>query len=312
MRKPLRNALGLLLVVCSGFYIYRILGDSLDQVRRAHYSITIGAWIWLTLGSLGTLILSTFYHVLATRRIEPGTVPATKIGLAYALGQIVRYVPGKVIGVLFQIKFLSGKLRAATITLALIVQTIYDYLWTITFAATILLCATSASLWPLAVLLPISLGVWWAHKQGWCERALMFPGLIQRLLPQVQQAHLSKPPHAGLATLLLVGEWLPLLLGISIALNGIFGLSDALLLGAVYLLAAVGSLLVIVVPSGLVVREALFVWLGSRYGFEPAMLLFLGLILRVAMTFAEALNVVVFLAADAVHGRFGSKRLLPD
>ena len=103
-----------------------------------------------------------------------------------------------------------------------------------------------------------------------------------------------------------------MLLGIGIALHGTLGLADAMLLGAVYLLAAVGSLLIIVVPSGLVVREALFVWLGSRYGFEPAMLLFLGLILRVALTFSEALTVVVFLAADALRSRFGSSRLLPD
>lgn len=312
LRKPLRNALGIALVAASGIYIYRILADSIDQLRSAAYLITGSDWAWLTLGTLGTLVLSTLYHVLATRRIEPGIVPATKIGLAYALGQIVRYLPGKILGVLYQVKLLSGKLRASTITLALIVQTIYDYLWTFAFAGTILLCATSRNAWPLAVLLPVGIGIWWTHAHGWCERALLLPGPVQRLLSEVPLDHLRSPKHSVRSTLILIGEWIPMLLGIGIALHGTLGLADAMVLGAVYLLAAVSSLLIIVVPSGLVVREAVFVWLGSRYGFEPAMLLFLGLILRVALTFAEALNVVVFLAADAFRSRLGSKRILPD
>lgn len=312
LRRPVRVVLAFVLIVASSLYIFRILNDSLILLHRAHYSITTVEAIWLTSGILGTLILSTLYHVLAVRRIESSRTPVTKIGLAYALGQIVRYLPGKVVGLLFQTRFLSGMLRASSITLALIVQTVYDYFWTFVFAGSILLCSLSRNGWPLIALLPVGIGIWWAHLHGWCERGLLFAAPIRRLFGQEQLSQLSKPPHPGLTALTLFGEWIPMLLGIGIALNGNLGLPNAVLVGAIYLLASVGSLLVFVVPSGLVVREALFVWLGSRYGFEPPMLLFLGIVLRASMTLAEALNVGVFFAANALQARFRSDRTLSD
>ncbi len=306
LKGPLRNMLGLALLAGSGLYMYRILASNLDQLAHSNYSINVVEAVCLTLGILGTLVLASIYHVLAVRRLEPNSVPATRIGLAYALGQVLRYIPGKIVGVVFEVRFLAGKVRASTVTLALVVHTLYDYGWTLAFAGTVLLCSASRTLWPLALLPPLVIAIWWAHLHGWCERSLAFPGPIRRWLGTGQLQHLRKPPYATRATLTLVLGWLPMLLGIGVALSGNLGLPDALLLGVAYLLAALGSLLVVVVPSGLIVREALFVWLGSRYGFQPPMLLFLSLVLRAAMTFAEVLTVVVFLIADATRNRLSS------
>ena len=70
-----------------------------------------------------------------------------------------------------------------------------------------------------------------------------------------------------------------------------------------YLLAAMLSLAVVVVPSGLVVREALFVWLGTASGFPPALLLFVAVVTRLAMTIGEALNAAFFSFADYLQRR---------
>ncbi len=308
MRAAVRRILGFGLVALSGIYIYRVVESSLQQLLILDFGISVGGWVVLIFGVLGTLVLATFYHIVATRRIELASVPASRIGLAYALGQIVRYIPGKIVGLFYQVTFLAGQLRTSTIALALIVQTAYDYVWTFAFAGAILLGATWQSPWPVAGLVPVCLGLWWSHARGWCERGLVFPAAVRRWLPEMRFDQLDSPPHSGYATLLLVLVWIPMLLGIAFALQGILGLADSLVLGAAYLLAAVGSLLVFVVPSGLVVREALFVWLGSHFGFDPAMLLFVGLVLRAAMTLAEVLNVVVFVTADAALGQRASGR----
>ena len=306
LRRPLRNVLGGALIILSGMYVYGILDDSFDELARGAYALSVAGWLVLLVGIVGTLILSTAYHVLATRRIEAVELPPTRIAVAYALGQIVRYVPGKIVGVLFQARYLTGSVRASTVGLALIVQTVYDYLWTFAFAGSILLCVTFRTAWPLLALLPTGYVLWQAHVQGWCERGLLLAGPLRRLFEDRQLQRLRAPTYSGAATLVLLAEWIPMLLGIGFALDPMLGWGKALLLGAIYLVAAVGSLLVFVVPSGLVVREALFVWLGVRYGFEPAMLVFVGVALRAAMTLAEALNAAAFVAADALQRRLAS------
>lgn len=306
LRRPLRNVLGLALIALSGVYVYGILEESVDELGRGTHALGVGEWSALLLGIVGTLVLSTLYHVLATRRIEDVDLPSTRIAVAYALGQIVRYVPGKVVGVLFQARYLSGSVRASTVGLALVVQTVYDYVWTFAFAGSILLCATFQTTWPLLALTPVGCVLWQSHVKGWCERGLLLARPLRRLFEDRQLQQLRRPAHAGVATLVLLGEWIPMLLGIGFALDATLGLGNALLLGAIYMVAAVGSLLVFVVPSGLVVREALFVWMGVRYGFEPAMLVFVGLALRAAMTVAEALNGAIFVVADVLQRKSSS------
>lgn len=293
----LNRVLGIALVLACAFYLYRSLDQGATALAASSRTLTLAQAAWLVAGSLGTLVLSTAYHVLAVARIQKHEVPATQVALSYALGQVVRYIPGKILGLLFQVRYHAGRISASTITLSLLVQTAYDYAWTIAFAGTLLYCGALGSLVPLAAL-PVVVGLlWWTHARSLCERALTAPRFLRRLFDASGHSGTFDARHSGAATAVLASEWLPMLLGIGMALQGEFGWTGAVLIGAAYLLAAMASLLAFVVPSGLVVREALFVWLGTQLGFPPAMLLFVGVLLRLALTLAEALNVVVFAAA---------------
>lgn len=301
-RSPLKQGLiqvaGVALLVASAYYMFGVLRNNFDELRHGRFALTAVQWSWLTIGALGTLVCSTLYHVLATRRIQPGSKRGARIGLAYSLGQIVRYVPGKVVGVLFQTRYIADLLRASTVAMALVVQMLYDYVWSFLFAAAVLLCAWTGYAWPLLLLAPVGMAIWWSHHAGLFERALVVVGPVRRLFDPAQLSGFRRPPHAAAATTLLLMEWLPLMAGIGLALGATLGWPGAMVVGALYLLASIGSLLIFVVPSGLVVREAMFVWLGLRFGFDAPMLVLLGLALRVSLTIAEVLNVTVFFAAD--------------
>lgn len=299
-RALLRRLASAGLIVASAAYIYRALSASLEQLGSLRPSLALPELALLAVGALGTLVLSTLYHVVAVRRIEDHGAKDTRVALAYALGQVMRYVPGKVFGIVFQINFLSGQVRGASIGMALVVQTIHDYAWTFVLVACVLASARLSSLWPLAAMLPAAYLVWQVHREGVLERLLAKPTFLHRFLGDLDASQRRRPEQALSATTLVLAVWLPFLLAIGVAFSGLLGLESALVLGVLYLAAAVISLLVVVVPSGLVIREALFVWLGAQYGVQPATLVFVGLLLRVCLTACEVLNVAVFLAASRI------------
>lgn len=296
----LRRLASTVLVLVSTLYIYRALSGSIDQLAEFDLSLEAAELVFLLLGVLGTLILSTLYHVVAVRRVEAHAATDTRVALAYALGQVMRYVPGKVFGIVFQINFLSGQVRGASIAMALLVQMFHDYAWTFVLVASVLLSAKLSSAWPMVATVPALALVWLIHREGILERLLAQPGFLRRFLGDPGASQRRRPAKAWLATALIALVWIPMLLGVGIGFGGLFGMETALVLGVLYLAAALISLLVVVVPSGLVIREALFVWIGAQYGIQPATLVFVGLLLRICLTASEILNLAVFFVAERV------------
>ena len=301
-RRRVRQVAGLLLLVLSVFYLLRSIDDGLAGLYESARSLTFLEGSLLVLGVLGTLALSTAYHILTLLRLQRHGIPPTRVGAAYAIGQIVRYIPGKIVGVVFQISYLGGRIRATNVVLSLLVQTLYDYAWTFVFAGIVLWCWHKGSLLPALAFLPISILLLWAHSHGICERIIRALPLLNRIVPDRIDVG-GHMPLAGPITAILVTEWLPMLLGIALAFRSAHGFNDGLALAALYLLAAMLSLAVVVVPSGLGVREAIFVWLGAASGFPPALLLFVAVVIRLAMTIAEALNAACFAVADCLERR---------
>jgi hypothetical protein len=293
--------LGVIVLTLSAYYIIVVTTDNYAGLEITTLRLTGVEYFWLVLGTLGTLGLSVAYHVLALRRIEAHTVPATTVAVAYALGQIARYIPGRVFGLLFQVSFLSEKIRAATIVIAVLVQTAYDYAWAALFLGLLLLVYRTEAAWPLAMIAPAICLVWLLHRHAVAERVLSSKRILGRFYGEEQIQLIKQPPYSLPASLVLALVWIPMLLGISAALSGHVGMTEGLALGALYLFSVVLSLLIIVVPSGLVVREALFAWLGDIYGFAPDMLLVLAVILRLALTIAEVLLALILLAADSAR-----------
>ena len=295
------------LILLSAIYIYRAISHGLADPSLLEFSLTAPELALLITGILGTLGLSAVYHVLAVRRIQDHTVPGSKVALAYALGQVMRYIPGRIFGLVFQVRYLSGDIRAASIGLALLVQTAFDYAWAAFFLGAVLLALARGTSWPFALLLPAMGLVWLTHAHGWLERGFASPRLLHRFLGEEQMALLQRPPHALWSTVVLILVWVPMLAGIAVALADSVGYLSALVIGSLYLVSAVLSLLVFVVPSGLVVREALFAWLGARYGFPPDMIVVLGLLLRLSLTASEVLLVAVCLALEFTRSLLGGR-----
>lgn len=305
-----RKIAGFAAVLLSLLYIYIRIRSNLSGLSLSDSKFSATGVVILMLGIILTLMLSAFYHVMTVRRLERTCVSPVSIALAYSLGQIVRYIPGKVAGVVFQIGYLSGKLKASTVTIAIISQTIYDNLWTTIFAGSIILYALGdrvLSLIALCATLSIFL---LSHRKAWVEKALIRPRAFRRAIGADQIDFVRRNHTCALPTATLAIVWLPFILGVVFFLKSMVTVDRVVLLCACYLLATVGSMLVFVVPSGIVVREALFMMIGLHVGFDAALLGFSGVAIRIALTTGEVVTAAILYVFDLL--RNGSCSSEPD
>lgn len=292
-----------LLVSCT--YLWISLQSQLATLGSVQASFRAAFWPALVIGCVGTLLLGAAYHVVEVRRLSPRSRSrAFQIALAYSLGQIARYIPGKIIGVALQVKLLEGRVPPTAVVLALLVQTLYDYWWAIMFCGIVLWAAAAGHAWiALPAVMFAALTIWLAHRYAWCERLLLalFP---KKWSPSSDAVGMRS--KSLLATTLLVFVWLPLLAGLVAGLHGKVDLHTALQIGCYYILAAMASLIVVVVPSGIAIREAIFVWLGREAGADPALLVFLGIAIRICLTIAEVATALIFVGLEKIVGRRSS------
>ncbi|MCB1609570.1 MAG: hypothetical protein KDI71_21610 [Xanthomonadales bacterium] len=288
-----RKIVALGVLILSAYYIFQVLISNFEKIDNLGAPLGMMEWLALILGSLGTQVLGTVYHFRAVSRLESPACSDARLGLAYALGQIVRYLPGKVFGVMFQISYLRGNVGGGSVFLALLAQTAYDYSWTVAFSTIVVLSFYLASLYPLLLLLPIIMSIWMLHSRFIAERLLARIPLLKEKLELRFRHQQQNSAAAAIMTALVLAAWLPLLLGCYVALGSLLGEHLPLIL-ALYLFSAVVSLAVVVLPSGLVIREALFAYLGTFFGIDAALLIVVGLYIRIGLTLSEVLNVLVF------------------
>ncbi|MFL6592995.1 MAG: hypothetical protein ACJ8GK_09870 [Luteimonas sp.] len=298
----LRNlrVLTLLLVPLALAYIVYASADHLGELRAVRVS-PIGVAGFVLLGTL-SIALSTLYHARLVAELANHRGSRQKTALAYAIGQIVRYLPGKVLGLVFQASYLRGQIPAASITLAMLAQMALAYFCAGMVAAVILGVHALGAYWPCALLAPAAALVWCANRHAWVETTLQrVPYVGRRMLGVALQPRSMRSATA--LTLLLLLNWLPFLAGWAWLLRSSHSLGEALVFAAAYLAASIASTAMIVVPSGLVVREAIFIWIGAQAGLPTSELLLYSVLARLALTAADLLNAVLFWALDRYRVR---------
>ena len=219
---------------------------------------------------------------------------------AYAEAQLIRYVPGKVWGVIYQGERLSAHTPRAVIwhtNLAQMVATNINGLAVMgglmlivvgyrVFGAITLAFGAAVTAWLLfsnVLTQWVRIGV----RFGW-------PGELVRKV-----AH--KPFRAAGQVALLEFEWVTYYLCWIVLLHAQHDWLNAIVIGTVYAGASLIGLLVVIMPSGWLVREAAFVWLGGYTALPSDQLLVLGLVARLFFMAGDALCAVLLMTMNFGH-----------
>jgi len=292
----MRYALAALAIGIAAASIAVSLGDRWDEFKLSEFVLPPHAAIVLVVGATGTLLLSAVYHALLLAGFQLHDARTIRVAHAYALGQLMRYIPGKVVGIVFQISMLQGKVKPASVLSTLVVHTMHDYGWTFAFCGVLLWALLSGNALPMLAFFPAVLGVYLVHRYRFSPWILGRLPIVGRHVPALEESSPTYKP-ASLTGVLAV-TWVPTMIAIWMAFTPLLGSHDSLVAGLLYLIAAVISLAMIIVPSGLVVREAVFLWLGGWLHLPAEKLLFMAVSIRIAMILAEIATSLLLAGMD--------------
>jgi glycosyltransferase 2 family protein len=230
-------------------------------------------------------VAKAYYHALIVRQLD-ASARLLPVMSAYCQAQIVRYLPGKLWGLAYQAGRLHRQVAPHHVVAANAVQTVNTQVFAVGFCATVVLAEFAgqrAWLWllPLGALAMLAL-----HRSTLLERVgLRVIGLLLRR-PLEATARPSLALSARVVALLSFDWlvfWAAWLLLAGTSADG----WAVLVLVACYGIASLLATLAIVVPAGLVLREALFVTIGQRLSFSAEELFSLAIVARLVFTIAE-------------------------
>lgn len=288
-----RVAAACILIASALVFICYSMRSQLPLFTRAMRDIEWWKVAAAVLAAVPMYLVKAIYHIRLLERFSGVKMARSNAVTVYLQAQVVRYLPGKVWGLLYQ----SGRMASA-IQPGVVV---------------------AANLWQMLITNVLALGVvgglllWGNHSPGWLsltvgsivlvEFSHRWPivesfglGLVARIFPKlgVTLPHGRLLPMRWTGTAMLCTEWIFFFLAFMILLNGKQAVADAVILGAWYGGASIVALAAFVVPAGIAVREAIFVAAPSVVDLDAAYLMLVAALARVVFFGAE---IVAALAA---------------
>lgn len=284
-----KRALSWTLMLAALGYIAWMLRDQGPSLVVAAGRFTPGAGALAVAFFVPMFILKALYQARLLQQLGHARAPLLRLSSAYLQSQLVRYLPGKVWGLVYQSRRIRDSHDAGTVVLANLWQMV---------VTNVLAMGVVMGLFSTRWLGPWGAGLFIAAVTM-VEVVHRVPSLRDRpfawLAARVPSLGLTSPamtatPDRWRSTGILVAEWIFYFLGFVSLLSAQLAPVDAILLATWYGAASILALAAFVVPAGLAVREAIFVSGGSFVPVvDPALMLVTATALRFLMIVAEIL-----------------------
>ncbi len=275
------------MLAASAYFVVNAIVGQLRDLPTSIAGIEPMLYPVLVVLGMASMTATALLHAEILGSISTRAGDRPLVSYAYAASQLARYIPGKVFGVLLEAQILSPAVRAKDIVVATVLQTALMYLWAGALSLGILGAVHAGAAWPGALPVLALVMLWLAQRNRWYGRLREALTGTTYLLPDDSKASDHTRRGALRMCLLLAVQWLPFFAAWGLLVGAEHGSGTVLWLGASYLLASIGGSLLVLVPSGLVVREAAFIWLGQLHGLPAGVLLAWALAIRIALTLAD-------------------------
>ena len=284
-------AQALLMLAAAAYLVYALRGQW-PALRLAFQSFAF--WQLAVAVALATVmcVLKGIYHEILLERVSGQKSRRVEFFHAYALAQIVRYLPGKIWNLVYQSARLAHALPARHVVTANLVQVLLTNWCSVWVLFACVGAIWFKQPWLLFGLVLAIIATEWVHRNPVVERSMLT--ILHRVLGKGAHVDLAEVPALPITgSAILFAEWLAYFAMWLALLGPNLGAVDALSQGVWYAAASLLALFALIVPGGLAVREALFVMLGSAGGIDSATLLAIGVVARVVLTLGELTCIAV-------------------
>lgn len=282
-------------------YLVHIVVPEIGSIGELFSRIGILQFVLSVACAVPMLLLSARYHAELVDRMSPGEANLLRLATSYLQAQLVRYLPGKVWGLVYQSHQLLDSHKPEVIVLANLFQMVMTSALAFGIVTSVLSAAFLQSIWPLGLIFPVIGLVEIVHRNPKVEQWAI--SAISRAIPErlYRLTQISMTPSRWRATAVLLLEWLFYYLMFAILLHGVMNGYEVFLLASWYAGASLLAVAAIIVPAGIAVREAIFVSAASLLPGDPATLIAIATLLRASSVAAELMAATLGTAALRVQ-----------
>ena len=255
--------------------------------------ISVGNLVLALVSAVLMLLLKAMYHLLLIRQLTSKYYHFSNIGPSYLQSQIVRYLPGKIWGLVYQSQQLKGQASGPVVVLVNLFQLLNTNILAVGIIFAVIVGQIYGNLW-LIIILILAVGITeLLHCFPYYQMILVrtLAKFLNRLRQSLPEQPLTALPIRG--TLILLLEWLCFVLIFYFLFHHSYTWDEVLLVAVWYASASLIAILAIVVPAGLVVREAIFIAGSSLLPVENSAFIAVAAILRLVLLVAEFLAIPI-------------------
>lgn len=291
------------LITSATVWIFLMLRDSIGRLTVPIYFMNPADLVLSVFLLMVTAIVASYVYFLLLGRVVPGTLPAMNIIAPYLASQVVRYLPGKIWGVFYQVQATSKWVHTGDTVKANIEQFALSYMNSIAIAACLYMYYSKGVGTALAVLAVAMIIMFLFLRSSVLHFAI---SIFSRSPSAINESFTVKKCNRkyGLVLFLFQVEWIIYVLACAMILPENYYLSEVVIVSVIYVVASLIGWIAFMIPSGIVVREASFIWLSSLFGFDAVDMFAFGVVFRIVNMIAEILCAffcIWFVGIEGLH-----------
>jgi hypothetical protein len=284
-KTKIKNVALIIIGILSLGYIGTILKNNLQSVDNIFKYISLESLGIAIIPSIMMLVTQSYLHSLIIEDVEARKMDHRLLVYStYSFSQLIRYLPGKIWGIIYQSEILAEKFSKRTIWFSNLVQSILSSVNSIIVLGAVYLYT---SFIPKIAIIYAILGILVLYL-------LISTNIIYRvsntmLSSKYQLLQIPKLSRGRIffEIIILQIEWLFYFITWYFLVPDNIQESGYVLIGTAYAAASLIGMLAFIMPNGWLVREASFIWLGGFIGLSQYMLLIYGVIARIIFILAD-------------------------
>jgi hypothetical protein len=305
LSKSKRMLISVVIITASIGWISASLWGSLDQMSAAISSLELGGFLLSVLPAMASIFITSYLYCLVLARYVPDPPPFLHVVRPFMISQVVCHLPGKIWGVFYQANAMTEWVEAGDTVQA----NAEHYILQNYNSVVIALSVFGHFQWGTTVALGIYVSALFLLL------LVLRNSLLSRMIAVIMRTVAGRkvrfnPCRGKDNNLLIIGllqaDWFFYLLMFAIILPANFSLQDTIVIGACYAIAGFIGAMTIILPSGVFVREASFLWIVGSLGFDPIEMFIFSIVARTLFTLVDV--ACATLALSLIRGHSGVQR----